>query len=338
MRTQKQAANNPSPSSRKHSDIDRYSAEDAAAVLNRLIPRQPLQELVLQEFATSIRHLPADKERVQWAVTMQPTLARLNIGRIEAFTIFKDRVRVLISESKMDQALRDGVYTFEQFPYKAIPGALSIDVPHEPFPNLAGNLRGPHMTFIEEALAENRNTSYAKSHSPGLIQHIKERFPVTSLKVEEPIHPSEQEGEDNEIRTIRERTDIGPTEKQQLIQSRRGQGVFKSNVQCYEKACRVTGISELSHLRASHMKPWRQCTDPERICGHNGLLLAPHIDHLFDGGWISFSNDGALLISCSLSPDILVAWRISEQLNVGNAFSPEQSKFLAYHRSHVFKG
>ncbi len=85
------------------------------------------------------------------------------------------------------------------------------------------------------------------------------------------------------------------------------------------------------------MKPWRQCTEPERICGHNGLLLAPHIDHLFDGGWISFSNDGALLISRSLSPDILAAWRISDQLNVG-AFSLEQSEFLAYHRTYVFKG
>lgn len=70
--------------------------------MNALIPHQRLQRLVLKEFATSVSHLPEDKERVQWAVTLQPTSVRLNIGRIEAFTIFRDRVRVLISESKMN--------------------------------------------------------------------------------------------------------------------------------------------------------------------------------------------------------------------------------------------
>lgn len=333
----KQAANGPDISRRKHSSIDRNSAVVAAAVLNTLIPHQALQQLVLKEFATFISHLPADRERVQWAVTLQPTLVRLNIGRIEAFTIFRGRVRVLISEPKMNQALRNRIRKFQQVRYKAIPGSLSIDMPHEQFPDLAEDLRGPHTAFIQQALTEGRKTSYAQSHSPGLMRHLKARFPMASLKMEEPPNLSEQEREDDEINAIQERTDIGPTEKYQLIQAQRGQGVFKSNVQCYEKVCRVTGISDLSHLIASHIKPWSQCTDEERISGHNGLLLAPHVDHLFDAGWISFAGDGALLISQLLNTDILAAWRISDQLNVG-AFSSKQSEFLEYHRSHVFKG
>jgi hypothetical protein len=35
----------------------------------------------------------------------------------------------------------------------------------------------------------------------------------------------------------------------------------------------------------------------ERLDGENGLLLTPSIDHLFDRGFISFKDDGAVLIS-----------------------------------------
>jgi hypothetical protein len=67
-----------------------------------------------------------------------------------------------------------------------------------------------------------------------------------------------------------------------------------------------------------------------------GLLLAPHVDHLFDKGLISFSNSGDLLISPRLERQILNAWGIAQNLNVGN-FSDEQSFFLEHHRTQVFK-
>jgi hypothetical protein len=48
-------------------------------------------------------------------------------------------------------------------------------------------------------------------------------------------------------------------------------------------------VNEPRHLKASHIKPWRDATDAERLDGSNGLLLSPHIDHLFDEGYITFS-------------------------------------------------
>jgi len=47
------------------------------------------------------------------------------------------------------------------------------------------------------------------------------------------------------------------------------------------------------HLRASHIKPWRQSTDQERLSGSNGLMLAPHVDHL------STADTSALLMTGS---------------------------------------
>ena len=132
------------------------------------------------------------------------------------------------------------------------------------------------------------------------------------------------------------RTDIGPTTKEQLIKSRRGQGVFKANVRLNEKACRVTGVSDPTNLRASHIKPWKDCSDEEKLNGCNGFLLAPHVDHLFDKGMISFSDRGDLIVSEKLDLTILRRWGIPAILNVGS-LNPEQLKFLEYHRQCVLK-
>ena len=78
---------------------------------------------------------------------------------------------------------------------------------------------------------------------------------------------------------------LSATEKVQVIKARRGQGIFRTNVQQYENACRVTGIESGFLLIASHIKPWRSCvSSTERLDGNNGLLLTPHVDRLFDRG------------------------------------------------------
>jgi putative restriction endonuclease len=135
---------------------------------------------------------------------------------------------------------------------------------------------------------------------------------------------------------IEQRTDIGPTEKLNLVKSRRGQGVYRTNLEQIEKACRVTGVADRRLLRASHIKPWCKCDDLEKLDGFNGLLLSPHIDHLFDGGFISFSDTGEVLLSKALDLSALRAWGLTLPFNVG-AFRSEQCKYLAYHQEHVFE-
>lgn len=136
--------------------------------------------------------------------------------------------------------------------------------------------------------------------------------------------------------SIKGRTDIGATEKEQLVKSRRGQGIFKTNVRLNEKGCRVTGVTDSAHLRASHIKPWRDSTDEEKLNGCNGLLLAPHIDHLFDRGLISFEDNGDLLVSPALDITVLSAWGLAGSKNVG-PFNTQQQEFLEYHRNSVLR-
>lgn len=142
--------------------------------------------------------------------------------------------------------------------------------------------------------------------------------------------------DDRHERELLNREVIGPVEKHQLVKARRGQGVFRSNVEAREPRCRVTGVSDPRHLRASHIKPWRKSTDIEKIDGNNGLMLAPHVDHLFDRGFITFADDGTMLSSSQVASDILDAWKLNPRINVG-PFSAEQVAYLEYHRAHVFK-
>jgi hypothetical protein len=135
---------------------------------------------------------------------------------------------------------------------------------------------------------------------------------------------------------IQQRTDIGPTQKSDLLKARHGQGGFRENVERNEHSCRITGVLDRRHLWATHIKPWCECDDGEKLDGFNGLLMSPHIAHLFERGYISFSDEGDLLVSHELNPVVLRNWHIAPSLNVG-AFRPEQCYFLDLHRREIFQ-
>jgi len=130
---------------------------------------------------------------------------------------------------------------------------------------------------------------------------------------------------------------IAPTFKEQLVKARRGQGVFRSNVLLNEEYCRVTKVRDPRHLRASHIKPWSTSNDSERLNGFNGLLLSPHVDHLFDEGFVSFSSSQELLVAPEVKADLLEKWGIRTGESVGE-FNREQQGFLEFHRLEIFKG
>lgn len=127
---------------------------------------------------------------------------------------------------------------------------------------------------------------------------------------------------------------LSDTEKKTLIKARRGQGKFRENVLSIEKTCRLTDISDVNFLVASHIWPWRKCTTKkERLDGYNGLMLTPAADFLFDRGYMSFSDNGQLLFSRTLDLGILEALGLSNrQPEKIRPFSEEQRVYLKMHR------
>ncbi|HQU07428.1 MAG: HNH endonuclease [Ferrovum sp. 37-45-19] len=130
---------------------------------------------------------------------------------------------------------------------------------------------------------------------------------------------------------------VPETERQAIIRARVGQGLFRERVSKIETRCRITGVENPIHLVASHCKPWRDSTNEERLNGENGLLLTPSIDHLFDRGFISFENNGKLIISpVAHRPSLQrMGIDIENVYNVGG-FSDGQKRFLDFHRNAVF--
>ena len=129
------------------------------------------------------------------------------------------------------------------------------------------------------------------------------------------------------------------TEVKRTVSQRVGQLQFRNDVIKMEGACPITGVANPAFLRASHIKPWRACkTADERLDPQNGLALAPHIDQLFDQGYVTFDFSGALLLSDACPPMIPLQWGFSDK--IGKSLidvSPSRQKYLNYHNRHVFK-
>jgi len=132
------------------------------------------------------------------------------------------------------------------------------------------------------------------------------------------------------------RADLDAGTRKRLLSARRGLGVYREHVERHEQSCRLTGLLDRRHLRARHIKPWRDCNDREKLDGANGLLLSPHIDQLFERGLISFSDAGELLVARQLNPAVLQAWGITLPRQVG-AFQTGQCSYLEWHRLQVFE-
>ena len=132
-------------------------------------------------------------------------------------------------------------------------------------------------------------------------------------------------------------TDLPSTEREAIITARRGQGRFRDGVASIERECRVTRVSNPAYLLASHIKPWRHASNAERLSAHNGLMLAPQADYLFDRGFISF-EEGRLLISEVADERSLIRLGIDPDHppSVGS-FDREQERFLDFHRTEIFR-
>ena len=128
------------------------------------------------------------------------------------------------------------------------------------------------------------------------------------------------------------------TEVLRMVRQRVGQQAYRQAMLDYwGGACAVTGLALPQALRASHAKPWAECaSDAERLDVFNGLLLSPTLDALFDGGWITFSAAGSILISTALSSTALAVLGFPTDGQIRGLQSRHQ-QYLEFHRQQVFR-
>lgn len=83
-------------------------------------------------------------------------------------------------------------------------------------------------------------------------------------------------------------------------------------------------------LIASHIKPFIDSDDIEAYDPNNGLLLSRTIDSLFDLKYISFTDEGKIIFSKRLSPDVCSFWKgyvLDKKI-----LTEKRKQYLAYHR------
>lgn len=115
-----------------------------------------------------------------------------------------------------------------------------------------------------------------------------------------------------------------------------GQSDFRLALLAYWKGCAVTGLTCEPLLRASHIVPWIDSTPAQRTDVFNGLLLAPHIDVAFDCGYISFEDDGSMLVSPSLSGSDASILGLLPNLCLKRVHA-SHAPYLALHRTKIFQ-
>jgi len=92
------------------------------------------------------------------------------------------------------------------------------------------------------------------------------------------------------------------TDAERMVILRTAQGIFRRHLDRYwNQSCAITGLQDRALLRASHIKPWAEASDYERVDAYNGILFSALWDAAFDQGLISFSDEGKLLVSPELS-------------------------------------
>lgn len=155
------------------------------------------------------------------------------------------------------------------------------------------------------------NYFYNKNYHPAKIREEKK-------KIEEDIYISEKR-------------------KEQLVQARIGQGEYRKKLLEEKSECLISRVNDERLLIASHIKPWSVSNEIEKIDHFNGLALTPTYDKMFDQGFISFNDDGTIIISPYISPLNIKKLNLVPQKKYEILNIEHREKYLTYHRDNILK-
>lgn len=195
------------------------------------------------------------------------------------FTIYDDSESIRVYEALRYSACVQGT--------NGCIDSISLNVPEDQIKDSL--LKQPSMVFnLNDAVL------IRSEDSPKLFQ----KFDPDPMVLE-----NEEEAETeviNDYNDIQQSELLDETEKARLVLARVGQGQFRKDLLTnFKNTCPLTGIKHSSLLVASHIKPWRECSNIERLDARNGLLLSSLMDRLFDRYFITFDPETLRLISCN---------------------------------------
>lgn len=131
---------------------------------------------------------------------------------------------------------------------------------------------------------------------------------------------------------------------ERTVKQRVNQNFFRSSVLAsYEGSCCVTGLATEALLIASHIKPWKVCSDEEKTNPHNGLCLNALHDKAFDKGYMTVDTNYKIHISGDIR-DVFGGDAVEkyfkcydgQSMILPEKFMPKK-EFLEYHNDVIFE-
>lgn len=119
-----------------------------------------------------------------------------------------------------------------------------------------------------------------------------------------------------------------------LIKGRVNQGIFRDKLLHRYGKCCLCNVTCSEMLISSHIKPWSESEAHERLDVDNGLLLCPGHDRLFDKGYISFDDDGKILISEALDDINRMYMNVRADMEV--SLTEGNKRYMQFHRANIF--
>jgi hypothetical protein len=212
---------------------------------------------------------------------------------------------------------------------------------------------GTHDTFI--FLQERRKTPYIYygraipirkqiNWEPGKPSHIVFELIEYAASLERKSLLSSREHQADEVVQTEQSYVVSSqperTEAEKLATIRTAQTTYRKNVLAFwNEQCAVTGVDNKGWLIASHIKPWRESSDEERMDPHNSLLLTPNFDKLFDRGVISFSSSNGKIILPEHQSRTM--WNNLSRMHIDDSITLRDvpdgvGEFLDYHSRYVY--
>ena len=261
---------------------------------------------------------------------------------IEYAIIDKELLKLLqndIARARLVHAIRSNLAS-EERNFRAWLAGRSIESEIDVFCHslsqeyLSSEVTGTLSVFLARSVEQyKRINSYIESAGIG-ISDSDLTFMTALKQYRDYLRDALSIDQQEDIERIETDKSLDQTEKNILVLARRGQGIFRSGLIDYWNGCAVTGYPDIRLLVASHIKPWSQSDNRERLDSFNGLLLSPNLDKAFDRKLISFDENGEILISKKLQvPEKL---GINPDMRIARLTDTHHA-YLAVHRQAVLK-
>jgi predicted restriction endonuclease len=185
----------------------------------------------------------------------------------------------------------------------------------------AKQLRGITEDIKKLPAFQEKNTKGKGMYSAALNQYAAYLEDLSNEEIQE------------DIEAVVSSPDTSKTEKTALVNARVGQGKYRADLINYWDGCALTGYGDVRFLVASHIKPWRESNNNERLDPFNGLLLLPNIDKAFDLGFITFAAAGNIIVSEYLEQ----AGRLGINHDMHLKIIGDHQEYMQFHRDVVYE-